>query len=175
MKIAIVVGGANCVWSDYERAKALVGELDFDTFVINDTIPVFPDYINNAVSLHPNKFPGWARERNKAGLNIPDKAWSFVGSKLVTNTTGDWGGSSGLFSVKIALELGFTKIILCGVPMDETFRHIKRKVNWASCNAFKRGWNNRMQLLVGKVKSFSGWTKTQLGEPTKEWLCEQKE
>src|ERR1700676_986470 len=129
-KIAIIIGGANCVWNDYEQWKhlALSYELElqaklgnpeyvciqFETFVINDSIPLFDDFIDNAVTLHPYKLKYWAHDRNVRGLNIPPKVWAHRTDSLVTNHTGDWGGSSGLFACKIALELQFNKIILCG-------------------------------------------------------------
>lgn len=176
MKVALVIGGAECVWSDYELAKALLGPVveykDWATFVINDSIPLFPDWLDHAITLHPNKLKDWAHKRNEAGLNIPRQVWAHRSAPFVTNHTADWGGSSGLFACKVALELGYRHIILCGVPMDETQKHIVRKVKWAPARAFQRAWGIHEKEIMGHVKSFGGWTCQKFGAPTLEWINE---
>lgn len=174
MKVAIVIGGAECVWADYEQTKALLGPIveykDWTTFVINDSIPLFPDWVDHAVSLHPNKFKDWAHKRNELKLNIPYRVWAHRAAPLVTDHTKDWGGSSGLFACKVALELGYRRIILCGVPMDEKAKHIVRGVPWQPARAFWRAWETHMKDIKGFVKSFSGRSCGHLGAPTLEWL-----
>lgn len=192
-KIAIVLGSADCVWDDYtatnlllkqyvdylnSEAKPFTHDVMIENFVINDTIPVFPGHVHHAISLHPNKFAApakdgsgnWAHKRNANGYPIPDHIWGHRGTELTTNTSSDWGGSSGLFACKIALELGHSRIIMCGVPLDPKQRHIVRHTDWNSAKAFQRGWITRKATVLGKVKSWEGWTKDLLGIPTIEWL-----
>jgi hypothetical protein len=85
--------------------------------------------------------------------------------------TRDWQGSSGLFMVKIALEEGFTHIILCGVPMDVDANHITRHKPWHGAPGFARGWHRHMQELKPFVRSMSGWTQQVLGAPDMLWLA----
>lgn len=178
MAVALVIGSAGCVWSDYDKATAMLGPIveakDWQTFVVNDSIPVFPDFIDHVVTLHPNKLPVWANARNRAGRSIPNRVWSHIRHGLVTDVTPDWSGSSGLFAVKIAIQLGITKVILCGVPMDAKEGHILRKTEWGAAKAFTRGWERHFNSISGKVKSFSGWTFERLGAPTQEWITDGK-
>lgn len=179
MAVALVIGSANSVWSDYDRANLLLDELEktrpnvgFETFVINDTIPVFPDFMDFAITLHPDKLRRWAQGRNANGFNAPRQTWSLKRDKLVTNVSTDWGGSSGLYACKIAMEKGYQKIILCGVPMEPSFEHIVRNSAWNAAKQFRRGWERHMNDVKDMVRSFGGWTMEKLGSPTIEWISD---
>jgi hypothetical protein len=76
-----------------------------------------------------------------------------------------------LFLVKIALEAGFTHIILCGVPMDVDANHITRHKPWHGAPGFARGWHRHMAALKPFVRSMSGWTQQQFGAPDMLWLA----
>jgi hypothetical protein len=71
-----------------------------------------------------------------------------------------YSGSSALLGVKIALRLGYRKIILAGVPLNEGhYAH------------FQIGWTWIADLLkCCPVRSMSGFTRELLGAPTEEWL-----
>lgn len=175
-KVGIVIGGAIDVWNEYDRTIELLNEaqLEYNTFVTNDSIPLFPDYLDVAVSLHPNKLPIWAQARNKLGRNVPDFVVSIRRDlcTLVTHYCADWGGSSGLYSVRVALELfGCTRVILCGVPMEINRGHIIRgpKYHWPAVQ-FRNNWKVHQSEYSHMTRSWSGWTMKLLGTPTLEWL-----
>lgn len=79
-------------------------------------------------------------------------------------------GSSGLFAVRVALELGFDRIVLCGVPMQKEQGRLDGIVRWSGAEAFKKGWQQALPHLRDTTRSMSGWTKQLLGAPTAEWL-----
>lgn len=146
-------------------------EKTFATFVCNDTLTIFPYHVNYAVTLHPEKMPGWLHERHKNGHPLPyDQSWCHRSYLGFTNHTRDWQGSSGLFMVKIALEQGFTHVILCGVPMTVEGDHIIRHKPWNSAGGFVRGWQRHIREIRANVRSMSGWTQEQLGAPDYIWL-----
>lgn len=171
--VALVVGGGGDPFSEYGAARAMceIAQKTVATFVCNDTLTVFPDAVDYAMTLHPDKMAGWLRERSKNGLPLPPgQTWCHRSYLGFTNHTPDWQGSSGLFMVKVALEQGFTHIILCGVPMTIEGEHIIRHKLWHAAQGFTRGWHRHIGHIRPNVRSMSGWTKEQLGEPTFMWL-----
>lgn len=173
--VAVVVGGAECVWDDVERARALCAEagVEPEFFVINDAIAYFSDPCV-AVSLHPDKMVPWFSTRASKGFPAPFEVWCHsnrrAAHKLVTNVLKDRGGSSGLLAVYVALHKGYNRVILCGVPMETAANHFVRKVKWVACVAFWRAWELHANEIKPYVRSFSGQTAALLGQPTVEFL-----
>lgn len=176
MPSAIVIGGADCVWDDVKAARALFEPDAF--FVTNDMVPLWPERIDYLCSLHPEKIADWLSQRKNLGLKFDGEVWCHKNSgarglmhKGVQKVSGDWAGSSGLFAAKIAIECGFGKIVICGVPLIAEGNHIVRKRQWAAAHAFRSGWKRNHKNICTKVRSMSGWTKEFLGAPTPEWLA----
>ena len=179
-KVAVIVGGADCVLAEYVEAERLCAEagVDFTTLVINDMIAEFQDHVDHAVTLHPDaRLNQWLDERQKNCLPAPANVWAHrkadIGVNMVTRVCPEWGkGSSGLLAVKIALqELGCDRIILCGVPMTMEGGHFKRKQPWkAVTNNFRAEWQARQSELAPYVRSWSGWTAELFGVPTLDFV-----
>ena len=171
--VALVVGGGGDPLSEYSAARTfceLAGK-SVATFVCNDTLAIFPDHVDYAGTLHPDKMHGWQRDRTKNKHPMPfGSLWCHRDYLGFTHSTRDWQGSSGLFMTKVALENGFTHIILCGIPMQTEADHITRHTPWNSAHGFIRGWSARVVMLRPYVRSMSGWTREQFGEPTILWL-----
>lgn len=129
-------------------------------------------------SLHADQLKRWIEERNKAGLDSQGvEVWSHRNCSpshrpydVVQHITVDWGGSSGLFAVNVAMLKGFDKIVLAGVPMTVVGGHITRRKFWPPATAFKYAWTSHAAELKLYVKSCSGWTQELFGPPTMEWL-----
>lgn len=177
MKIALVIAGAESWRAEKAEAEALCKQavLTVDSYsYVNDHIASLP-LSGRAVSLHPDKLPGWLDQRTRAGLVKPREVWAHRACARVTHTTNDWGGSSALFAVKIEKQLAATRIILCGAPLDPKAGHFMRHREWRAALSFRHGWNNHMGEIKGLVKSMSGWTAEQLGKPTLDWLMPKGE
>jgi hypothetical protein len=121
----------------------------------------------------------WIEARHKAGLPMGAEVWCHkkLGPRPgyfyegVDKTTDDWAGSSGLFAAKVALEEGFVKIILAGVPLTSDGRHVVRDRPFTAAQAFRQGWQTRFKRIAPYLRSMSGWTQELLGAPTPEWLA----
>lgn len=161
---ALVVGGAACVWDDLAAAQAL-GEYDV-VAAVND-VGAKLDRLDFWCSLHPDKFPRWMKARGSSD-NIELWAHTKAG-KLPLHVIDDWGGSSGLFAVRVLLEKGFTRIVLCGVPMEPTAHFFDTRA-WVDCVSYRAAWQRRQPFLSRYVRSMSGWTRDLLGEPSSDWL-----
>ncbi len=171
--VALVIGGGGDPLSEYSAARLMCEQANktVATFVCNDTLAVFPDHVDFAGTLHPDKMHGWQRERTKNKLPMPfGSIWAHRDYLGFTHSTRDWQGSSGLFMTKVALEQGFSHIILCGVPMDIESNHITRHVPWHSAPAFQRGWRRVKGRIQPYVRSMSGWTQQEFGAPEFLWL-----
>jgi hypothetical protein len=81
-------------------------------------------------------------------------------------------GSSGLFAVKVALEAGAERVVLAGVPLVASARHVERPVGpWHERDSFVDAWHIAEPHIAGRVKSMSGWTREFLGSVTEDWLA----
>jgi hypothetical protein len=169
---AIVLCGGGDPFAEYGRAVDMAREAKRHAVVIagNDMIGTFPGYIDHAVSLHPDKFKLWLEERMTAGFEPARRIWSHRPFAGITDWTRDWQGSTGLICIKIARELGYTHVVLCGVHMTVEGNHFIRQKPWIAAHGFRRGWTGRIRELKPYVRSFGGWTREQFGEPTVEWL-----
>jgi len=180
MKTAIILGGAACVWEDMEAALAL-GTYDA-TIATNDTLAYHSGEVDYAVSLHPQKYAGWLDERQRKDFPRPKCVVTFpeyskggcVKIDLFVNYK--WpgmakSGSSGLFAVKVALDQGFKKIVLCGIPMTLQ-PHFFGAKDWKDSDKFWPAWETMQDKFKTETRSMSGRTMELLGCPTKEWLAE---
>jgi hypothetical protein len=171
--VAIILGGAESVLDEFTASVHMVCDagLTFENFCCNSMIGAFRLEIDHAVTLHPEMVSKWLLDRLNAGQMPPIKRmWApkpFPGS--TDHCFDRWEGSVGLFAVKIARILGYTKVVLCGVPMTPV-NHFLRQKPWREATQFRRGWNRYKSSLAPYVRSNSGWTEELFGTPTLEWL-----
>lgn len=174
ISIAAIVGGSPSVWAEIGWTAALAKDAGRAVryFVINDMIPLFPGPCT-AVTLHPAKLnnDGWLAQRERNGWPAPEAVWAHVGHEGVTDFTDDWRGSSGLFALKVAFELGCDKAILCGVPMEAAAGHILRAEPWTAAEQFMTGWKFHLAEIKDKARSWGGWTGATLGKPDLAFLA----
>jgi hypothetical protein len=169
---AVVLGGAPSVWDDLRRT---LGMASVDVVVAtNHAGRDFEGSVDHWVSFHAELMPKWVGERRAAGLPDAGTLWTVERplklDGLEFRKAANWGGSSGLLAVTVALELGCTKIVLCGVPLDHRVGHYDNPKPWGEGGSYRRGWLGHKDEMSGKVRSWSGWTGELLGVPTKEWL-----
>lgn len=160
-KRIVILGGASCVWDDLARYKP---PADCKVMVINDMGMKYQGRVDYWVTLHPEKLWKWQPGR-EAPLNQDYEtiAYRKVDNARVDAVSGDWGGSSGLYAIKVALEKGFDHVVLCGVPMDNQPNIFRpNEAEWKEFKAFRYGWESRLDDIRGKAFSMSGWTREKL-------------
>jgi hypothetical protein len=85
----------------------------------------------------------------------------------------DQSGSSGLFAVRIALDvLKARRVVLAGMPMDDS-PHVydAGRRSGPSFVPYRPEWRRAARdEFGGRVRSLSGWTADLLGRPDPEWL-----
>lgn len=170
--IAVVVGGAETVWTEVEQARKLCAEAGqaIQFYITNDMIAAFPESAIG-VTLQHHKLGKWMDGRIKNGHPPLVEMWCYKPHSLVTNCAVDEGGSVGMYSARIAqVQHHHRRILLCGVPMIKTFGHFVRQRPWDACDIFKQAWKRQLPYLKPCVRSFSGWTAQQLGTPDREFV-----
>lgn len=171
MKIAAIIGGAASVWEDLQRLQAL-SEID-EVFAVNHVGMKYSGKIDHWVTIHSEFMQDWLEVRAARHFNTPRCIWfSSEGNhpNIPHQTSEEWGGSSGLLAAKIALELGFERIVLCGIPVEASAKHFLYEQEWDGAQRYQRAWELHAAELTGKVRSMSGWTARLLGQPDEFWL-----
>jgi hypothetical protein len=182
MRVALVLGGAACVWSDVDAAQAL-GE--FAGAVGCNHIGIdWPGRLDAWVTLHLEYQGQWARARRARGL--PDHH-AIIGNEAARSSTKPQGcidrftengfpgqvhgGSSGLFALKVALvDLGFDRAVLCGVPMEPGAAHIRDAGPWVHADHYRKAWIEALPQIRDRARSMGGWTQQLLGAPDAGWI-----
>lgn len=181
---ALVLGGANTVWSDIDALFALWKEPWCGlVFAANDVGVWWPYRLDYWCSLHMVKMPPWETERKKRGYPLGYKKGeshrsrptTYPAKRQITPRDLLRSGSSGALAVAIAIELDVKRIVLCGVPMDNSTHFKESAVHvqgrpWGSSGGHWRAWVNNKKMLAPVVRSFSGRTRKEFGSPTLEWL-----
>lgn len=161
---ALVIGGASCAWDDL-RALGSWGDV---RIAVNDMASVYPHRIDHIATLHAEKLIRWTAERERRGGNMDFVTWGRPEKPGTDRTLAGWtSGSSGLFAVGVALELGAEQVVLAGVPMDPQ-PHFFNEAEWPEFRLYRKAWERRADALRGRVFSMSGWTRELLGSPP--WL-----
>jgi hypothetical protein len=173
---ALILGDGACVREDAAAALELFEP--FNTIACSNIGIDWEGPVHIWATLHPSPCKDWigiveaVNKRVSLGRNRP-QIWGHQPRVGIDFATRDWGGSTGLFAVKVALERGFQKIVLAGVPMETHHGHYYAKnIPWTSAPNFHRGWKQNHGKIADSVRSMSGWTRELLGAPTVEWLQE---
>ena len=146
---------------------------------INDVGCVHPDPMPHWASLHIDQLvtPGheWAKQREANGLTCEYTRWSQThGGQVDHVASRQWrGGSSGLLALDVALNnLRCDGAILCGIPLDARPNEMNAmwKRGWGEFKRFRFAWEEKRAEFADRTRSWSGWTRDMLGEPTLEWV-----
>lgn len=182
--IALVLGGASCVWDDVRRLEELIGEhRPGVTIAVNDIGSHWPHRLDHWCTVHPENFRIWKKDRADRGYNLDYVSWA---QKLGKREVGvvdrvcpnRWAqGSSGYVAIGVAKEVGCSKVVLCGVPMTVTPHFAESTFHeptqpWAGAKTHWKYWQEHAETMLGWVRSMSGNTRELLGAPDLEWLNE---
>lgn len=176
VKLALILGGADCLHEDRERAlKLFTPDMVICT---NETGRDHPEVFDHWVSMHPQieKFPLWVRDRRRAGR--PDARQHWIprhrqlprGAGFEASAVPSWGGSSGMLACTLCVAMLECDAVLAGIPMQAERGHYFDKKPWADCTHYLSHWRRYLPRLEGRIKSMSGWTRELLGYPDEEWI-----
>jgi hypothetical protein len=170
----LVVGGASSVEDDLQALTILMGARWPGLIVAVNAIGAHLPRLDHWASRHGELIAGWEIERATRFPPSRYTTWSTPDRAVYVDRTldvGDRNGSSGLFGVLVAMELGADRVVLCGVPMTRS-PHFTGGPDWEPAPAHLKEWQ-RPEIrakLTGRVRSMSGATRTLLGAPSVAWL-----
>ena len=180
---ALIVGCAANVWDEVKAARELC---DFDAVYCVKLAGVhWPAKFKVWATLHPEFMDKYESERKALGLpngyEIVAPLPSEVGmhgkkGNIKRRVSYRWPGmnssaSSGIYAVKVAIEDGYSRIVLAGIPMTKESGHFTRGKEWNQRDCFLPGLLKSVPFMKDLVKSMGGYTKELLGAPTAEWLA----
>lgn len=170
MTTCIVLGGAACVWDDLET---YTGPCD-GVAACNAIGAEYGNRLDAWVSLHPEHLLQFAAARVQRLLR-PAPLYSHrqpvpasrghidVLTDIRFPGHADSGGS-GLFAVKVALvDLGFDRVVLCGIPLDDA-PHFDGKPS-PTIPQNRAAWEAIPTEYKARMRSMSGWTREHMGAP----------
>jgi hypothetical protein len=167
----VAVGGEKVyetVWDDFAKVRPWKGEI----MCVNDVGMHLHDRVRHWVTLHPEYFPGWMAYRKGHLYGSGDTPMCHSHKHKpgvdVVWPMGQLGGTSGLYACFVGLLLGYTEIVLAGIPMTGSGHYFDP--HWYGSEFQDRPnelvWKwARDNVFEGKVKSLSGLTKKWLGSP----------
>lgn len=167
-KPLIILGCGRNVWDDMRKAKALT--FNPHVMLVNHMGFLFPHKAHHFASVHPDWFEPVLHFHR--GARDDWEPLKFHKPEMYRGHVPD-GADSSLFATGVAAHIGYEKIILCGVPLDEGGHfydppgYDKYKYLYDHC---VYEWKEGIQQWGDKVRSMSGQTKEWMGEPTEEWL-----
>lgn len=179
---ALVIGCAANVWKEVRKARDLCG---YDAVYC---VKMAGIHYNGGyftwVGLHPEWQAKYSAEREALGKHMLFETVAPPESELGTAGKGakidrrvsyrypemDSSASSGGYAAKIAIEDGFERVVLAGVPMIGDDGHFARGKPWLQRDSFTIGFKKSVPHFAGRVRSMSGWTAELLGSPDPAWL-----
>ena len=161
MSTAVVVGTGRSLWADLRA----INRPECPVFAVNEGI-MFVPRCDHAVSHHASKLPHWLALRPGPTDHIKAHTHGRRGAVPGVQPWGDLPthGSSALLAVRIALALGFARVLVAGVPLDgngyvwgdpetpPTTDHTQYRHAW-----------EQARDLTGRVASPSGFLRDLLG------------
>lgn len=179
MTTAIVLGTAASVFDDLNAALALFTP-DI-VIAVNDVGVDYEGHIDHWASCHIDLFPWWIQEREAKGYEPVDQLWTneskirhlsaaqramnFLGAPYSETSSGGLG-------LSVAQVQQCSHIVLCGLPL-ENGPHYKGEHDFTFEGHYQARWL-AVKDSMANVRSMSGWTREQLGAPTKSWLPKGK-
>lgn len=121
-RTGVILGGSSSIWEDYDKVMKVRDTKDLIHFAVNDISFQFNKApIDHIVSLH-SEMVGALKSLHKVRFTHDACAHGYKDGEGVDciwcGKLNNLGGTSSLFAVEIALELGITDIFVCGVTLD---------------------------------------------------------
>jgi hypothetical protein len=184
-KNLIICADAACVWIDLElfgarddTGRGRVAKPGWDIMAVNKIVEVLPATVEHCYSNQARVITAAIaarRDEYKREFTFEPKTHSCnPGAQYHWPWAGY--GTSGLGACFVGLALGYEKIVLCGMPLEDGPHNGEphwRSTTFASSEACGRKNDDRDVHWIraiengfgGKVRSMSGRTRTWLGDP----------
>jgi hypothetical protein len=193
-KALLIVSTGRCVWDDLEIVKpfdadgirrAATGQAKpFDRFItmaVNCMIFHWPWHLDFAVSGHSDFLPLAVQIRLNGARNKPVTYSPKEGKGVDHHGKFKRGNraTSGMYAACVGLHLGYDKIIIVGVPFDDSGHFYDPPGNTTNFEyknpTVKKIWMELKEMAGDKIRFVSGNFVSDFGEYSEEWLREEYE
>lgn len=157
----IVFGSAPCTAEDLARIQ---NHGRFDHMAVGMDAMAWDGIPDFVATNHPEDIPEIRRRFGNGPRIIGPEAHHGVDIVEPYSPQRERSGSSAITGVLAGIRMGYERIILCGIPLTGN------APEGNPYEAFRLGWEDKKDELVGRVKSMSGWTRNLLGSPPEQWL-----
>lgn len=176
-----IVCSARCLWDDLEE----LGDVGGDVMAVNIAGAFYKGPVDHWCSAHPNFLMKNCVPLKRRFYHMPHETHIYThsmryteGIDFVWDILRGGGGTSGMFSTLVALTLGYDKIIICGMPLDDSGHFYESPYvppfpqDLFETNKAARLWGHHVNTIKksNKVRSMSGMTAHWFGKPDKRWL-----
>ena len=184
--VLLIVGDGRDVLKEIGEWYSIAeGIVEYDTMAVNYSALIIPHPIQHFAAGDAH-MPDMQNIAAQLPSSVIKHAWN-PGSKnfdvrWIRNGRGGWNGTSANLAFKIGLALDYTRIVLCGCPMDQSGNWYKP---FLANNDIKAHKDHRRHLwkwmeiacrpVAHFLRSMSGNTADLFGKPTREWLLHEPE
>lgn len=175
-KLVICAGGA-CVWDDLALLGVRGGDnQEWDVMCVNDVVMHYPGQVRHFFSNDHRLMPHWIGARRPQYVRLYGQIQHTHSCRVGGKHTWPWPGhgTSALGATYTGIALGYDRIVLCGVPLDNSpnyfspsweLRNFEREVGTKPNGEMQYWQQARDKCFKGRVKSMSGRTRELLGSP----------
>lgn len=177
-KRLLVVGGARCVWDDLATipVKPDADNGGYDVLCVNDIVMHYPGRVRHFYSNDHRWMSNWLNARRELLVRKFGPIQYTHSCRTGGQYSWPWpgNGTSGLGAVYTGLAMGYERIVLVGVPLDDSGHYFDppwRKSNFnQEVGTMNDGnmmyWQSaKTRVFKDKVRACSGRTRTLLGAP----------
>lgn len=169
----LICGSGRCLWDDVSQWQHLKHPPFDGIMTVNDTVMYLPWQVNFAYSHDDVQLVHWVKGRrrkylNNFGCDIELHSVTHCNSEGVVEWPFPSSGSSGLGAAYVGVAMGYSRIVLAGLPLDDSGHFYDPP--WVKTNFIResreRHWREANErLFKGRVRSFSGRSREILGAP----------
>ena len=166
----VIVGGGRCVWDDLMEFGWPHSN---DVMTVNDITMHYPGHIRHVFSNDRKMLRPWLDARRPLLVQAQEGPTLIHTLREGVQRAHVWPwpgqGTSGLNAVYTGIALGYSQIVLCGIPLDDTGHYFDPP--WVKSNFTNEvpdrpdGMRSWKEVPLPTVKSMSGRTRELLGGP----------
>lgn len=178
--VAILCGSARGMWEDLREAHRLCAEAGADVAncAVNAAGLFVPGLRQWFITQYANVLPfSQAREALRpdgAGyhLHVPGRAWFMAPIGDLTFWQIETKGTIALFGARVLVSLGYDRVILSGVPLDDKAGYFygDPMEGFGMSDDVLDAWEDKSKDFNDSVRSMSGLTRDLLGAPSPAWI-----
>lgn len=171
---ALVCGAGRSLWSDLAAVSGLradVVAVNFVGFCLRDPpahwASIDSDMFQFMLGLRIDESRRWENGRLKCAAGIETHGMHAApGVRHLWPLPRD--GSSGLFSVRVALGMGYAPVIVCGCPLDNSGHFYEQPdavpIEATDYTGYREAWEKAARVeFRDRVRAVSGWLRDLMG------------